>query len=169
MRDPEAPRAEIPPAQGRRWFAILTNGLLAAIVIWIALAHPPSALGWRFFLLFAGAAAGWAAFSLHRGTRAGLVYADHVLSDGMGREIARLDEIRSVQRGALAFKPSNGFLLTLDRAKGARWVPGLWWRVGRFVGVGGVTPSGATRFVAELIAAEIARRDGARTGPPDRG
>jgi hypothetical protein len=66
----------------------------------------------------------------------------------------------SVARGALAFKPSNGFPVTL-RARGPFvWEPGLWWRIGRRVGVGGVTPGTPARFMAERMQERIARREG---------
>ncbi len=39
------------------------------------------------------------------------------------------------------------------------WRPGLWWRVGRRIGVGGMTPASQTKFMSEIIAAMIAQRD----------
>jgi hypothetical protein len=38
------------------------------------------------------------------------------------------------------------------------WVPGLWWRIGRSVGVGGMTGAAETKMMAEMIEAMIAVR-----------
>ncbi len=75
-----------------------------------------------------------------------------------GRVLAEIENIHRVDRGAFAFKPSNGFLLSLNAAATIAWVPGLWWRRGRKVGVGGLVPANQAKLVAEMIALDIARR-----------
>jgi hypothetical protein len=65
--------------------------------------------------------------------------------------IVPIDQIRSVERGVFAFKPSNGFTIRLKSKAPAAWQPGLWWRAGRSVGVGGVTSSTPAKFMAEQI------------------
>jgi hypothetical protein len=42
---------------------------------------------------------------------------------------------------------------------GFAWVPGLWWRIGKRVGVGGVTPSQPARYMAEVMSAMILERE----------
>jgi hypothetical protein len=64
-----------------------------------------------------------------------------------------------VERGAFALKPSNGFTLVMKHKSPRAWAPGIWWRTGYRVGVGGVTAAGQSRFMAEQIALMIARRD----------
>lgn len=80
---------------------------------------------------------------------------DRGLYDASGRPIAEMSEIASVSRGAFAFKPSHGFRLELSRKAPFGWVPGLWWRFGRHVGVGGVSGSAQTRLMAETIEARL--------------
>ncbi|RDC75503.1 hypothetical protein DLJ49_01470 [Rhodovulum sp. 12E13] len=133
-------------------------GLLGAILLWVALATPPSAPGWSLFLLAFGGLAIFGGWRLWQATATGLVLTDEGLADTTGRTIARLDEIVAVERGMLAFKPSNGFLLHLSRPGTRHWSPGLWWRLGRRVGVGGVTGAGETRAMADLIALALAER-----------
>jgi hypothetical protein len=133
-------------------------GLLGAILLWVALATPPSAPGWSLFLLAFGAVAIFGGWRLWQATAPGLVLTGDGLVDTTGRTIARLDEIVAVERGMLAFKPSNGFLLRLSRPAPRHWSPGLWWRLGRRVGVGGVTGAGETRAMADLIALALAER-----------
>ncbi|MBL4559156.1 MAG: hypothetical protein JKP98_25190 [Rhodobacteraceae bacterium] len=72
-------------------------------------------------------------------------------------------EIERVDRGALAFKPSGGFVLHLAAPGTAGWAPGLWWRVGRRLGVGGATNPMEGRAMADIIAVRIALRDTPRS------
>ena len=39
-----------------------------------------------------------------------------------------------------------------------RWEPGLWWRIGRRIGVGGVTPASQSKVMADLISARLVIR-----------
>ena len=75
-----------------------------------------------------------------------------------GRVVADMDEIIGVDRGAFAFKPSNGFMLKLSRKGPFAWEPGIWWRIGRRVGVGGVTPGTPAKVMAEMIQERITQR-----------
>jgi hypothetical protein len=95
---------------------------------------------------------------MRRATGHGLVLTERELRDSAGTVLARVEDMVSVDRGLFAFKPSNGFLLmTATRAERA-WRPGLWWRFGRRIGVGGLAPARQTRAMAEIIATMIARR-----------
>jgi len=82
-------------------------------------------------------------------TQEGLFQSDGIL-------LAKLDEIKRIDRGALVIKPSNGFILILTETYGNAWLPGLWWRIGKRVGVGGVVSAGAAKFMAEQIALMVA-------------
>ncbi len=105
-----------------------------------------------------GLGALWMARRMWRATAASLVLTPDALLSSDGRVLAEMDDIVAVARGAFAFKPSNGFTLTLRRPGPFVWEPGLWWRVGRRVGVGGVTPGTPARFMAELMQERIAKR-----------
>jgi hypothetical protein len=133
---------------------------LGAILVWVSFARPPQELGWRLVLLATGALALWLAERMRRATRGRLELSREALCDESGRVVARVDQIRAVDRGAFAFKPSGGFLLKLSAAPGAAWQPGLWWRIGRRVGVGGVTSGNEAKYMAEVIAAMIEERKG---------
>jgi hypothetical protein len=41
------------------------------------------------------------------------------------------------------------------------WEPGMWWRLGKFVAIGGVTPGSQTKTMSEILSALVAERDGA--------
>ena len=77
-------------------------------------------------------------------------------SDGL--LIAKVSDIRSLDRGVFAFKPSNGFMLRLNVKTPRRWRPGVWWSLGDRIGVGGVTSAHQTKAMAEILSAMIAQR-----------
>lgn len=145
-------------SQPRRYFACAVMFVLGATLIYTALAQPP-ALPWLLFLLTFGGAALWLGERLWRATQRGIVLTETELRDTSGTLLARLDEVSHVDRGALAMKPANGFTLVLTERHGRGWAPGLWWRVGKRVGVGGVTAAGETKFMAEQIAQRLKGRD----------
>ncbi len=156
MRDDIIASMAVSPA--RRLFAVGILWALAVMLVWMALLQPPSPL-WQGLLVLCAAGAGFGGEALRRATRLSIILTEEGLMDSTGRPIAPLGAIRSVERGTFAFKPSNGFLLVLDRRIAPRvWAPGLWWRTGRRVGVGGTTSSHAARAMAEEIARRIAAR-----------
>ncbi|MFP4275573.1 MAG: hypothetical protein ACLFRU_11165 [Paracoccaceae bacterium] len=143
----------------RRVIALAMLVGLGGLLLYIAFATPPRVLGWQLFLLVAGAGALWLAERMRRATAGRLVLTARALTDADGTVLARIDELEKLDRGVFAFKPSSGFLLKLRHPGPAEWRPGLWWRLGRRVGVGGVTPRYQTRAMAELIELRLARRD----------
>jgi hypothetical protein len=80
------------------------------------------------------------------------------LSDGT--LICRTEDIHKIDRSFFAFKPSNGFLVTTKVSYPFTWAPGLWWRFGKRIGIGGVTPGSQGKAMADTLAALVAQRDG---------
>ncbi|RMD93245.1 MAG: hypothetical protein D6811_05335 [Alphaproteobacteria bacterium] len=152
--------ARLEASAPRRWMAVGMLMALAALLGWIALDTPPASLSLRLILVIVAVGAIVLARRVWQATSRAVVLTESGLYDDHGRQIAAIEEIVAVERGAFAFKPSNGFLVRLahPHPDGAAWQPGLWWRIGRRVGVGGVTPGAAGRFMAELIAERLARR-----------
>lgn len=138
----------------RRLFAYGTVFILGSMLIVLAFVQPP-ALGWQIFLIALGAGSLVVAERLRRATMLGLVLTERELRDTSGHVLAELTNIRSIDRGAFAFKPSNGFVLRLHTAQPRVWAPGLWWRFHTRVGVGGVTGAGPAKYMAEQIALRI--------------
>ncbi|TMM55108.1 hypothetical protein [Sulfitobacter sabulilitoris] len=150
--------ATVGASMGRRLLGITSLAVLGGMVIYVALATPPD-LGWQVFLLALGGAAIWMADAMRRGTAHVIELTETELRDSSGEILARVADIESMDRGFFAFKPSNGFLLK-TRSPGTRvWRPGLWWRMGRRIGVGGMTPGSQTKFMSEVLAAMMAQRD----------
>ena len=105
----------------------------------------------------------WQATRFHRATQRDLVLTREGLFDSEGEALARMEDIASVDRGAFAFKPSNGFMIHLKDPAPRGWVPGLWWRIGRRVGVGGATSGKAARDLADVMTLMLAERAGQDT------
>lgn len=158
--DDQTVLATIRPTPARRWIAIAMLFVLGAMLLYLAFAFPPADLGWQAFLIAVGAGALWLGEKMRRATERGVELTPAGLRDTRGETLCSFDEIRGIDRGLFAFKPSNGFVLRLADRGPARWEPGLWWRVGRRIGIGGVTPSTEGKFMAEMIAQRLAARDG---------
>lgn len=158
----EKPRelARITAAPARRAIGVGALGGIGAVMLWVGLTAPPEALGWLAFLLVGGAGALWAAAHMWRATGGAVVLTEDGLFTERGEEIAPLDGIEKLDRGLFALKPSNGFGVVLRRPGRGAWVPGLWWRLGRRVAIGGVAPGSMTRPVADLIEMKLAERAG---------
>lgn len=148
----------VTPSIARRGFAIGVMTLLGALLLYIALVTPSRSLLATVVLFASGVVAVFGADALRRATSVSLVFDGTALRDSNGRVLALAEDILSVERGAFAFKPSNGFLLSLRSTGQRHWSPGLWWRLGRRLGVGGVTAAGETKAMAEAIAFVIAQR-----------
>ncbi|MEL7131214.1 MAG: hypothetical protein AAGK77_02255 [Pseudomonadota bacterium] len=149
--------ATIQASPGRRILGIGSLWLLSLMVIYVAVVRPPE-IGWQLFLFILGAGSIWIAEKMRRATALTLELTPKVLRDSSGAILTKVADIQSLDRGVFAFKPSNGFLLRLSKSSGRSWRPGLWWRLGNRVGVGGMTPGHQAKFMAEILSAMIAER-----------
>lgn len=154
----------IEPSRPRRAVGVGMLVALGLLTASLAVLRPPESPGLRVFLLLIAAAALALGRRMWRSSASGLVLDDAGLREAGpgGRSVAPIDMVERVERGPFAFKPSNGFLLTI-RTSGPRvWRPGVWWRVGRRVGVGGVLRAAEAKAAADVIQAMI------EVSPPSR-
>lgn len=149
--------ATIKASPGRRILGIGSLWVLSLMVIYVGIVRPP-AMGWQVFLFALGGGSIWIAEKMRRATALTLELTTADLRDSAGTVIARTADIQSLDRGMFAFKPSNGFLLRLSSSEGRAWRPGLWWRLGNRVGIGGMTPGHQAKFMAEILSAMISER-----------
>lgn len=152
-----ASQLELRVSAGRRAVALGAFAGLTLVLIALGI-QPELNFGARLALFLGAALAGWSARSIWRATSGWLVLDADGIRDHDGQLIAAIDQIKSVDRGVFAFKPSGGFLLHLTEKAPFGWAPGLWWRRGRTVGVGGVTHGHAAKAMAEELAMRIAAR-----------
>lgn len=147
------------PSAPRRAVGFAMQVALGLLLIWIAVVHPPENPLWLVFLVIAGIAVLMLARKGWIGSRAAIVLDAEGLRGSDGRPIALLADIASVDRALFSFKPSNGFLVRLRAPAPRAWVPGMWWRVGRRVGIGGVTGGAQTKLLADALSVLVAERD----------
>ncbi|MFY0597488.1 MAG: hypothetical protein JXQ85_13735 [Cognatishimia sp.] len=142
----------------RRVLAIAMMMFLGGLLVYVAMTTPAE-LHWKAFLLLLGGLSLWLAERMNKATQTHLVLTKSGLSDSNGEVLAAFEDIQMVSRGMLAFKPSNGFTLNLKSKKSpARWRPGLWWRFGSRVGIGGVTAASQSKPAAQMIEAMLVER-----------
>ncbi|APG46267.1 hypothetical protein [Phaeobacter porticola] len=150
--------ATIDASGPRRIMATTMLFVVGALAIYVALSRPP-ALHWLVFLLGIGGFSIWLGVRLWQATTHRIELTERELRSSDGAVIAEVADVVAVDRGVFAFKPSNGFLIR-TAVKGPRsWRPGLWWRMGHRIGIGGVTPGAQSKSMAEILAIMIARRD----------
>ncbi|MFT6426387.1 MAG: hypothetical protein ACJAYH_001278 [Celeribacter sp.] len=157
QNQPETRVFNLPATLPRRLSAVVILGALGMIHFWIMLTTPPAAFVGKLFLLGVGALVLFGAYRVWTSTARDILLTPEDLREEGGRVLCRIEDIDHVQRGAFAFKPSNGFVVVLkDTVPRARsWAPGLWWRLGRRIGVGGVTSPGAGKAMADVLSARL--------------
>lgn len=150
--------ATVMPSSVRRYAGLLMLTILGGLLVYVALATPPASILWRLFLLGLGGLVLWLVEKMRRATLVGVVLTAEGLHTTDGQLLVAVDQMVGVVRGSFSLKPSNGFsVLTKDRQARA-WAPGLWWRFGKRVGVGGVTAASQAKFMSEVLAAMLAER-----------
>ena len=150
--------AVVGASPARRMTACGVVYMLGLLLIYLVFIEPPAFILAALIIGF-GASILLLAENLRRATRNEITLTAEGLFESTGETLALMDDIISIDRGAFAFKPSNGFTLKLKTKQPRSWAPGLWWRFGRFVGVGGAVSAGQAKFMAEQIALQIALRD----------
>lgn len=147
--------ARITPNNFRRTVAYVAIALLGALFLLLAFNGGMATL-WIGVLFVMGVASLYLAERLRRETALTLEFTTTEVRDNSGRVLCALSDIEKVERGVFALKPSNGFSIILKSKSSLAWAPGLWWRMGRRIGVGGVVSAGQTKAFAEAIQTRLA-------------
>lgn len=140
----------------RRWIGIVLLCGFALMLGKAALELPADRLAIKLAIFALGLVSLVQAVLLWRATARGIeLTADLLRETGpQGRVLARLADIARVDTGAFSYRPASGFLIHLNAPAGFAMVPGMWWRRGRRIGIGGVT----SKAHGKIFAAEINRR-----------
>lgn len=149
--------ASVKASDGRRIIGVSMLSALGAMVIYVALSSPPAA-GWLVFLLVVGLTSMWLATRMWMSTRYQIELTETELRCSDGNVIVRVEDVVAIDRGFFAFKPSNGFLIKAKHPASRIWHPGLCWRLGRRIGIGGMTPGSQSKAMSEILAAMVAMR-----------
>ena len=142
---------EIRPSIFRRAVSVGAMVELSATLMYLAFGEQTSSAIVKAVLVLIGLMLAFLAQRFYRSTSVGIELTREELRDTNGRILCRLDEIEKVDRGAFAFKPSNGLSLTLKTSGDRVWEPGLWWRIGNKIGIGGSTAPGQAKAIADTI------------------
>ena len=137
----------------RRIFALAVLLLLGLLLIWNGMVLPGAVIGLKLILMLMGAAVLWLGIKMYDRTRGGLILTKEALSDYRGTCLIRMEDVVAMEKGVFALKPSNGFMLRGTGAPGNLWAPGMYWRVGKRVGVGGITNARDAKSMIEIIVA----------------
>lgn len=148
------------PSAPRRLFGTGVLYALGGLLIYLAIVQPPSA-AYAFFLIVCGGISLFGGWKMWQVTGRMIELTEDELRLSDGTLICKTADIVKVDRSFFAFKPSNGFLLSIKGGYPASWAPGLLWRFGKRIGIGGVLPGAQTKVMADALAAMIATRDGA--------
>jgi hypothetical protein len=146
---------KISPSAFRRWTAVLVFVVLGFVFLWLAI-NGSGEFGWRLFFAVFGAGSFWMSDLLRRSTMQEIELTRDEIRTTDGRVLTTVNNVSRVERGAFAFKPSNGFMVRLKKPSGRGWAPGLWWQSGTYLGVGGVVSAGQSKAMAEILAAILA-------------
>ena len=97
----------------RRGFALFVMMLLGFLLLYLT-ATIDAGFVHKAFLVGIAAAVLWMARAMQRGTKGHIELRASGLYFEDGRVLAAMDDILRVERGVFAFKPSNGFVVTLQ-------------------------------------------------------
>lgn len=152
-----------------RWVLIFVAGGLALASLSIAFASVGRSAPTGVAMIAVAALTAWFCRALFISKAHEVCFDGERLYDDDGVLLCRIEEIVRVERGLAFFKPSSGFSLMLRETGDRAWSPGLWWRLGRRVGVGGATPGRAGRDMADAITGALAARALQRQSTVDTG
>jgi hypothetical protein len=151
-----APVMELPASTARAYMAVMVLFIFGFLMVSVALKTPSiSGLSMMLFVLVGGVAL-YGAYAVWRVIGTSLRLTADELRDNEGRLVCLVKDVKSVESGTFAFKPSNGFMIVLKARTSSGWAPGLWWAFGTRIGVGGVTSSGAGKAMADVLAVRVA-------------
>ncbi|ABD56356.1 hypothetical protein [Jannaschia sp. CCS1] len=157
--DPDEHLASIIPRAPRRVVAVGFIVSLAVIVWTVAALRPPEHFGYMLFLVFFGAGCFWLGYTMWHASAREIELTRSELREVGGRVLCTVDNVARVDRGAFAFKPAGGFLIRLKEPHAPRvYAPGLWWRWGRTLAVGGVTARQDGKNVADMMIVMLVER-----------
>lgn len=150
----------VQPTPVRRAVSLLSILAIAGFLTYAGFSDDVDGLVWRIALIAMGVLMLVLAERFYRATAVSLELTREVLRDSAGRELFRIEDLVRVDRGAFAMKPSNGLSVQLKEPGPFTWEPGVWWRIGRRIGIGGATAPSQARAIADAIALIEAERDG---------
>ena len=150
----------IRPSVVRRWISILAMLAVSGIFLYGGFGDATEGFVWRSFLVLMGLGLLVLAWRFYHATALTLELTREMLREKDGRILFQLKDVVRVDRGAFSMKPSNGLSIHLTSRAPFSWEPGLWWRYGKRVGIGGATAPSQAKAIADMISLLEAERKG---------
>ncbi|MDG1738740.1 MAG: hypothetical protein P8L68_09915 [Paracoccaceae bacterium] len=142
----------------RKYFGASTLAVLGFMMVYLGVSLQGE-IASRAILTVGGAFMLWSTGRLLAAASQSLELTADELRASSGQVLARINDIEKVDRGTFAFKPSHGFIVIMKERQLRAWSPGMWWRLGRRIGVGGITNGGQNKAMAEMMTMLLASRD----------
>ena len=142
---------KIQPGKARRIFSAILLCLVALVMLNLVFTGSANSVVLKTILLSMSCVFLWQAQTSLRSADAALVLTRDGLFDGQGELICSISQIVSVDRGWFSLKPSNGFLIRLHEPAVRKWSPGLYWRIGTRLGVGGALSPAQTKELSDKL------------------
>ncbi len=146
----EKPLAIINPPTIKRYFFTILSLILSVLLLYEGFAIY-FASGERLGFILVGLLLSGLTYLFYFNTgKALILYHDRMVSTD-GELLFELHNISSIENGLFSFKPSNGVLFHLKEPMPSKWKLGLWWRIGKRVGIGGCTQKSSINLAVEII------------------
>ncbi len=65
--------------------------------------------------------------------------------------ICKIDDIKRIDASPYTFKSANGFLILLDTKSSFKSIPGLYWRYGHRISIGGLVSKHESKYLAGIL------------------
>ena len=143
--------AEVRRPELMRWVLLIAMAALFLLTVFVGVVGLSKSIIVTAVMFAFAAFVGWFGRQLLMSDASKVMFDGETISDDTGEVICRLEDIDRIERGLALFKPTNGFVLTLKAEAPRGWSPGLWWRMGKRIGIGGATPGRAPRNMADAI------------------
>jgi len=136
----------------RRVVAVVMLLISGGMFLYLAANEPSVGIIWKAVFALLGIGLFVLAAQLRSATTEAIRLTQDGLVETSGRLLCTMDNIDRIETSAFSFKPSNGLLVRLKTPMPGAWAPGLWWRYGTKLGIGGVTSAGEAKAMADIIA-----------------
>ncbi|MEM7545807.1 MAG: hypothetical protein AAF367_09750 [Pseudomonadota bacterium] len=144
--------------EAMRWVVLIVLGIMIVPCVLIAIASVNASPLTALLMLGLAAGGGLLARALILTESRAVLFDGTAIYDDAGTQLCTLDDIVEIERGLALFKPSGGFVVVMKTPGARGWSPGLWWRVGRRLGIGGATSGRAAKYMADAIMGALAAR-----------
>lgn len=156
---PEEVLIQLHPSPVRRSLGLGGLAILSAMCLSGGLSGAAES-GIRWLPLLLGILGFYLLYHFWRSSAKGLELTPSELREIGGRRVIAFADIQSVNRELFGIiKPTNGFVIVNRGQYPNAFSAGIWWRFGSRIGIGGLTPAGEGKAMAELLEEMIKDRD----------